>query len=66
MMLGGDEDEEKWLAEGIAGVQHNAFYMHRALVPSQILIPTSPSFLLTLDLNSKFTISGLQQFEGSS
>ncbi|KAI3757255.1 hypothetical protein L6452_04789 [Arctium lappa] len=25
------EDEEKWLAEGIAGIQHNAFYMHRAL-----------------------------------
>ncbi|KAL0916715.1 hypothetical protein M5K25_014247 [Dendrobium thyrsiflorum] len=27
----GSEDEEKWLAEGIAGLQHNAFYMHRAL-----------------------------------
>ncbi|XP_020092170.1 vacuolar protein sorting-associated protein 35B-like [Ananas comosus] len=27
----GAEDEEKWLAEGIAGLQHNAFYMHRAL-----------------------------------
>lgn len=26
------EDEEKWLAEGIAGIQHHAFYMHRALV----------------------------------
>lgn len=26
------EDEEKWLAEGIAGVQQNAFFMHRALV----------------------------------
>lgn len=26
------EDEEKWLAEGIAGVQQNAYYMHRALV----------------------------------
>lgn len=26
------EDEEKWLAEAIAGIQHNAFYMHRALV----------------------------------
>lgn len=25
-------DEEKWLAEGIAGIQHHAFYMHRALV----------------------------------
>lgn len=28
------EDEEKWLAEGIAGVQQNAYYMHRALVSS--------------------------------
>ncbi|XP_072951157.1 vacuolar protein sorting-associated protein 35B-like isoform X2 [Typha angustifolia] len=27
----GAEDEEKYLAEGIAGLQHNAFYMHRAL-----------------------------------
>ncbi|KAK4368153.1 hypothetical protein RND71_011945 [Anisodus tanguticus] len=25
------EDEEKWLAAGIAGLQQNAFYMHRAL-----------------------------------
>ncbi|GAA0167736.1 membrane traffic protein [Lithospermum erythrorhizon] len=32
MVIGeGIEDEEKWLAEGIAGIQHNAFYMHRAL-----------------------------------
>ncbi|TYG69096.1 hypothetical protein E1A91_D05G199600v1 [Gossypium mustelinum] len=31
MLLIGAEDEEKWLAEGIAGVQHNAFYLHRAL-----------------------------------
>ncbi|WOL15216.1 hypothetical protein Cni_G23997 [Canna indica] len=30
-MLPDAEDEEKWLAEGIAGIQHNAFYMHRAL-----------------------------------
>jgi vacuolar protein sorting-associated protein 35 len=29
---GGADDEERWLAEGIAGVQQNAFYMHRALV----------------------------------
>ncbi|KAF3516131.1 hypothetical protein DY000_02064021 [Brassica cretica] len=29
--LAGVEDEEKWLAEGIAGIQHNAFFMHRAL-----------------------------------
>ncbi|XP_058103928.1 vacuolar protein sorting-associated protein 35B-like isoform X2 [Magnolia sinica] len=31
MLLDNAEDEEKWLAEGIAGLQQNAFYMHRAL-----------------------------------
>ncbi|RAL47396.1 hypothetical protein DM860_013361 [Cuscuta australis] len=32
MMIGdGIEDEEKWLAEGIAGIQQNAFYLHRAM-----------------------------------
>ncbi|GMH03284.1 hypothetical protein Nepgr_005123 [Nepenthes gracilis] len=31
MIVDGIENEERWLAEGIAGVQHNAFYMHRAL-----------------------------------
>lgn len=31
-MVDGVEDEEKWLAAGIAGLQQNAFYMHRALV----------------------------------
>ncbi|XP_074273566.1 vacuolar protein sorting-associated protein 35B-like isoform X2 [Silene latifolia] len=31
MRIEGIEDEEKWLAEGIAGVQHNAFFMLRAL-----------------------------------
>ncbi|KAK7382938.1 hypothetical protein VNO78_28602 [Psophocarpus tetragonolobus] len=31
MIAEGFEDEEKWLAEGIAGIQHNAFFMHRAL-----------------------------------
>lgn len=29
------EEQEKWLADAIALVQHNAFYMHRALVASQ-------------------------------
>ncbi|XP_047319966.1 vacuolar protein sorting-associated protein 35A-like [Impatiens glandulifera] len=28
---GGIDDEDKWLAAGIAGLQQNAFYMHRAL-----------------------------------
>ncbi|XP_050208759.1 vacuolar protein sorting-associated protein 35B-like isoform X2 [Mercurialis annua] len=31
MILDSLEDEDKWLAEGIASIQHNAFYMHRAL-----------------------------------
>ncbi|KAL3377863.1 hypothetical protein AABB24_003990 [Solanum stoloniferum] len=31
MITNGVEDEEKWLAAGIAGLQQNAFYMHRAL-----------------------------------
>ncbi|XP_022145309.1 vacuolar protein sorting-associated protein 35A [Momordica charantia] len=31
MMTDGVEDEEKWLAAGIAGLQQNAFYMHRSL-----------------------------------
>ncbi|RRT45048.1 hypothetical protein B296_00054085 [Ensete ventricosum] len=30
-MLSHDDDDEKWLAEGIAGIQHNAFYMQRPL-----------------------------------
>jgi hypothetical protein len=29
---GGGDDTERWLAEGIAGVQQNAFYMHCTLV----------------------------------
>ncbi|XP_022885742.1 vacuolar protein sorting-associated protein 35A-like [Olea europaea var. sylvestris] len=31
MIAGVAEDEEKWLSAGIAGLQQNAFYMHRAL-----------------------------------
>ncbi|XP_056687193.1 vacuolar protein sorting-associated protein 35B [Spinacia oleracea] len=31
MIVDGIEDEEKWLAEGIAAVQQNAFYMLRAV-----------------------------------
>lgn len=40
------EDEEKWLAAGIAGLQQNAFYMHRALVTRS---PSLPMFGLTED-----------------
>lgn len=32
MIADGVEDEEKWLSAGIAGLQQNAFHMHRALV----------------------------------
>ncbi|KAJ8899607.1 hypothetical protein K2173_018581 [Erythroxylum novogranatense] len=32
MILEGVEEEEKGLVEGIVGIQHNAFYIHRALV----------------------------------
>ncbi|GAA0154252.1 membrane traffic protein [Lithospermum erythrorhizon] len=31
MISDGLEDEEKWLAAGVAGLQQNSFYMHRAL-----------------------------------
>lgn len=31
MIAGVAEDEEKWLSAGIAGLQQNAFFMHRAL-----------------------------------
>ncbi|CAN1122379.1 Vacuolar protein sorting-associated protein 35A [Linum perenne] len=31
MIAEGVEDEEKWLAAGIAGLQQNAYHMHRAL-----------------------------------
>ncbi|XVF18058.1 hypothetical protein REPUB_Repub10bG0178900 [Reevesia pubescens] len=31
MIADGVENEEKWLSAGIAGLQQNAFYMHRAL-----------------------------------
>ncbi|KAK2973685.1 hypothetical protein RJ640_022142 [Escallonia rubra] len=31
MISEGIEDEDKWLTAGIAGLQQNAFYMHRAL-----------------------------------
>ncbi|CAH1413679.1 unnamed protein product [Lactuca virosa] len=36
MMSDGVEDEEKWLTAGIAGLQQNAFYMHRALDSNNI------------------------------
>lgn len=53
----GVEDEEKWLAEGIAGLQHNAFYMHRALV--SILNPNpkpNPYFVPNLETLTHFIV----------
>ncbi|KAL0438397.1 UNVERIFIED_CONTAM: Vacuolar protein sorting-associated protein 35B [Sesamum latifolium] len=44
MISNGIEDEEKWLAEGIAGIQHNAFYLHRAVVYSDPVLFTSNNF----------------------
>lgn len=35
MTPNGVEDEDKFLASGVAGIQQNAFHMHRALVFSQ-------------------------------
>lgn len=32
MIADGVEDQEKWLSAGVAGLQQNAFHMHRALV----------------------------------
>lgn len=43
-MLDGTEDEDKFLAAGIAGLQQNAFYMHRALVTS-----SKPYFIVDED-----------------
>jgi hypothetical protein len=63
---GGADDEERWLAEGIAGVQQNAFYMHRALVsprgtltPHVLPIPASSVWPQPCNLGA-----GLEQPQG--
>jgi len=68
---GGADDEERWLAEGIAGVQQNAFYMHRALVsrPAEPYPPPPPPppnccFLPRCVLQSCNLGAGLQQPQG--
>jgi hypothetical protein len=33
------EEQDKWLADAMALVQHNAFYMHRAVVLASSLAP---------------------------
>ncbi|KAF2562667.1 hypothetical protein F2Q70_00016176 [Brassica cretica] len=50
--LGGVEDEEKWLAEGIAGIQHNAFFMHRALDANNLREVLKYSALMLSNLSS--------------
>ncbi|KAA8537501.1 hypothetical protein F0562_027109 [Nyssa sinensis] len=52
MISDGVEDEEKWLAEGIAGIQHNAFYMHRALDSNNLREALKYSALLLSELRT--------------
>lgn len=48
----GFEDEDKWLAEGIAGVQHNAFFMHRAIDSDNLREALKYSALLLSELRT--------------
>ncbi|KAH8515112.1 hypothetical protein H0E87_003823, partial [Populus deltoides] len=52
MILAGKEDEDKWLAEGIAGIQHNAFYMHRALDSNNLRDSLKCSALMLSELRT--------------
>ncbi|KAI5596696.1 hypothetical protein BDE02_02G018400 [Populus trichocarpa] len=52
MILAGIEDEDKWLAEGIAGIQHNAFYMHRALDSNNLRDALKCSALMLSELRT--------------
>jgi len=72
MIVDGIEDEEKWVAEGIASVQHNAFFMHRALVkfsPPIFQFPNSDQiqhFSMLISLSISIEFPGFRQFERSS
>lgn len=57
MILNGIDDDEKWLAEGIAGIQHHAFYLHRALVHPLRLDSISQFFPRVENSNSYFSFS---------
>ncbi|XP_030453470.1 vacuolar protein sorting-associated protein 35B isoform X2 [Syzygium oleosum] len=46
------EDEEKWLAEGIAAIQQNAFYMHRALDANNLREALKYSALMLSELRT--------------
>ncbi|KAL2512838.1 Vacuolar protein sorting-associated protein [Abeliophyllum distichum] len=52
MISNGIEDEEKWLAEGMAGIQHNAFYLHRALDSNNLREALKYSALLLSELRT--------------
>ncbi|CAK7346156.1 unnamed protein product [Dovyalis caffra] len=52
MILAGIEDEDKWLAEAIAGIQHNAFYMHRALDANNLRDALKCSALMLSELRT--------------
>ncbi|KAK7280763.1 hypothetical protein RJT34_25830 [Clitoria ternatea] len=52
MIAEGFEDEEKWLAEGIAGIQHNAFFMHRALDDNNLRDALKYSALMLSELRT--------------
>ena len=45
-------DEEKWLAEGIAAIQHNAFFMHRALDDNNLRDSLKYSALMLSELRT--------------
>ncbi|KAF9686698.1 hypothetical protein SADUNF_Sadunf02G0016300 [Salix dunnii] len=52
MILTGIEDEDKWLAEGIASIRHNAFYMHRALEANNLRDALKCSALMLSELRT--------------
>lgn len=52
MVLERPEDEEKWLAEGIAAIQQNAFYMHRALDANNLREALKYSALMLSELRT--------------
>ncbi|KAF8044342.1 hypothetical protein BT93_A2360 [Corymbia citriodora subsp. variegata] len=52
MVLERAEDEEKWLAEGIAAIQQNAFYMHRALDANNLREALKYSALMLSELRT--------------
>lgn len=45
-------DEEKWLAEGIAAIQHNAYFMHRALDDNNLRDSLKYSALMLSELRT--------------